>query len=430
MTFLRSFCFTALALAGLHSHASAQDEWTRFRGPNGTGVSHAKTIPTDLTAADINWKVELPGVGHSSPVIWGDRLFLTTTGDASGGLSVLCLSTADGKTLWKHDFPLTPFTHHKFNSFASATPTVTASAVYVVWNEPEHYFLTALDHNGKQLWQHDFGPFVSQHACGISPIVVGDKVILGGEQDGKQFVKDSDRDGVSFIAAVEAKTGKVVWQTPRKSVVVAYSTPCVRETKDGKRSLIFNSQGHGIYAVDVETGKVLWEYDQAFDKRSVSSPFIAGDIVFGSCGSGGGGNRTVAIKAGDATGTGKPELAYEIKKSAPYVPTGVAVGDHVWLWSDGGIVTCLHGPTGEIKYQERVGGNFFGSPVWVDGRLFAVSTSGEVDVVEASEQFKVLSRFPLEELCHSTPAVAGGRMYIRTEKHLVSIGGDKTLVRP
>lgn len=414
-----------LVLAASAMNAPAQ-EWTRFRGPNGTGISQAKSIPTNLSAADINWKVELPGVGHSSPVLWGDRIFLTSTGDNAGGLTVLCLNAADGKIVWRKDFPLAPFTKHKFNSFASATPVVSASAVYVVWNEPEHYFLTALDHSGVQLWQRDFGPFVSQHACGTSPILVGDKLILGGEQDGQESVPGSTRTGESFIVAVNAQTGATVWQTPRRSVVVAYSTPCVRESRDGHASLIFNSQAHGIYAVDPETGKVLWEYAAAFNKRSVSSPFIAGDIIFGSCGSGGGGGYVTAIKADDSSAAGQPELAYEMRKAAPYVPTGVAVGDLAWFWSDGGILTCLHAPTGEIRYQERVGGNFFGSPVWIDGRLFCVSTSGELDIVEASEKFKVLQRFPLEELCHSTPAVAGGRLYIRTEKHLISLGGGKS----
>jgi outer membrane protein assembly factor BamB len=194
--------------------------------------------------------------------------------------------------------------------------------------------------------------------------------------------------------------------------------------------VIFNSEAHGIYAVDPDTGKVLWEYEKAFDKRSVSSPFIAGDFIFGSSGSGGGGNRAIAIKAGDATPSGQPELAYELKKAAPYVPTGITMGGLVWFWSDGGIVTCLDAPTGKTRYQERVGGNFFGSPVWVDGQLFCVSTSGELVVLEASDKFKVLDRLPLEELCQSTPAVAGGRMYIRTEKHLISLGGEKTAPRP
>jgi outer membrane protein assembly factor BamB len=207
---------------------------------------------------------------------------------------------------------------------------------------------------------------------------------------------------------------------------VSYSTPCVYESKNEKPALIFNSQGNGIYAADPDTGKILWEYEQAFDKRSVSSPVIAGNIIFGSCGSGGGGNFVTTIKAGDPTKGRKAELAYQMKKSAPYVPTGVAVGDLVWLWSDGGIVTCLDAPTGAIRYQERVGADtYFGSPVWVDGRLFCVSTAGELVVLEASDKFNVLHRYPLNELCHTTPAVALGRMFIRTEKHLLSLGGPK-----
>src|SRR5437867_6967035 len=125
-------------------------------------------------------------------------------------------------------------------------------------------------------------------------------MVLGNEQNDSKMVKGSTRSGQSVVVAVEAGTGKTLWQTPRRSAVVAYSTPCVYEPKNEKSALIFNSQGHGIYAVDPDTGKVLWEYDQAFDKRSVSSPLIAGDIILGSCGSGGGGNFVTAIKAGDA----------------------------------------------------------------------------------------------------------------------------------
>jgi outer membrane protein assembly factor BamB len=416
----------AVLLVGTALTSSSQD-WTRFRGPNGTGISAAKTVPARITDADVNWKVELPGTGHSSPVLWGDRLFLTITGDKSGGISVLCLDAKHGKLIWRRDFPLTPFSRHQFNSFASSTPALDPRHVYVVWNEPEHYFLAALDHSGQTVWQRDFGPFVSQHGCGISPVVYKDKVVLGNEQDDAKLVPGSTRTGESFIVAVDAQTGKTVWQTPRRSAVVAYSTPCVFEPKAGKPALIFHSQGHGISALDPDTGKVFWEYTEAFDKRTVSSPLIAGDIILGSCGSGGGGNFVTAVKP--PLNNPKPELAYEMKKSAPYVPTGVAVGDLAWLWSDSGILTCLHAPTGEIRYQERVGGNFFGSPVWVDGRLYCVSTSGEIVVVEASDAFKVLHRYSLNELCHSTPAVALGHLFIRTEKHLWSIGGAKELAR-
>jgi outer membrane protein assembly factor BamB len=403
-------------------------EWSRFRGPNGTGISYVKTIPSKISDSDINWKVELPGTGHSSPVLWGERIFLTTTGDKSGGIFVLCLSVKDGRLLWRRDFPLTPFARHQFNSFAASTPAVDSERVYVVWNEPEHFKLAALDHDGKVAWQRDFGSFVSQHGCGISPIVFGNKVILGNEQDDEKFVKESTRSGKSFVVAVDTTLGKTLWQTPRRSVVVSYSTPCVYEPKTGRPALIFGSQGHGIYGMDPDTGKVLWDYEPAFDKRTVSSPIIAGNIILGSCGSGGGGSFVTAINAGQASPGRNPELAYQIKKSAPYVPTGIAANGLVWLWSDGGIVTCLDAPTGSVHYQERVGGNYFGSPVWVDGRLFCVSTAGELVVLEASDRFNVLHRYPLNELCHSTPAIALGRMFVHTEGHLISLGGAKQRV--
>jgi len=408
---------------------SAAQEWPRFRGPNGAGISHAKTIPTKITDADIHWKVELPGTGHSSPVLWGDRIFLTSTGDKSGGISALCLNTKDGSLVWRRDFPLAPFSRHPFNSYASSTPALDAERVYFVWNEPEHYRLAALDHEGRTIWERDFGPFVSQHGCGISPIVYKDRVFLGNFQDDQKFVKDSPRSGESFIVAVDPRTGKTLWQTPRRSAVVAYSTPCVFEPKNGKPALIFASQADGIAALDPDTGTLFWEYDQAFDKRTVSSPLIADDIILGSCGSGGGGNFVTAIKAGDPVAGKKPELTYQMKKSAPYVPTGIVMGNLVWLWSDSGIVTCLQARTGEIRYQERVGGDYFGSPVWIDGRLFCVSTTGEIVVIEASDKFQVLHRHALNELCHSTPAVALGQLFIRTEKHLWSIGSAKEPTR-
>ncbi|MBM3878083.1 MAG: hypothetical protein FJ386_15455 [Verrucomicrobia bacterium] len=413
------------AVLAVSAAGSSAQEWTRFHGPNGTGISHAKTIPTKIGDADVNWKVELPGVGHSSPVLWGEKIFVTTTGDKAGGFSVVCLNARDGKQLWKKDYPLEAFRRHNFNHFASSTPAVDAERVYVSWNQPDHFYLAALDHTGNEKWKRDLGPFVSQHACGISPIVHNGRVILGNEQDDIKADKAHARSGESFITALDAKSGSTVWQTPRKSVVVAYSTPCVYTPKGGKPALIFNSQGHGIYAVNPDNGRVLWEFEKAFTMRSVSSPLIAGDIIYGSCGSGAGGNYVTAVRAGDAAAKRAPELAYTMKAPAPYVPTGIVVGDLVWLWSDSGFLTCLHAPTGQVRFQERASTDIFGSPVWVDGRLFCVTRTGDLVVVEAGDKFNPLHTYKLGELCHSTPAVALGRMFIRTEKRLWSLGGAK-----
>lgn len=400
-----------LIITGLASEAQ---EWTRFRGPNGSGISEAKTIPTRWANEDFNWKVALPGVGHSSPVLWGDRIFLTSADERQMQFIVLCVSTEDGRLLWQKTFPFMPHRKHANNAFAAATPTVDAERVYLNRTEPGHNRLIALTHRGELVWEKDLGPHRTQHAGGASPILHDGMVVLANEQDGE-----------SFLVAVDAGTGATRWQTPRQTgnSAAAYSTPCVYQPKAERPVIIFNSEMHGISGVAPETGKVLWEFASAFDKRSVSSPVIAGELIIGSCGSGGGGNYVVAVRPGDAVGNRPPQRAYEIRRSAPYVPTGVALGERLFLWSDAGIVTCAVAASGEIKWQERVGGNFFSSPVCVDGRLFGVSTRGEVVVVAATDHFEVLARNSLDEQTHSTPAVAGGRMYVRSLRQLFSIGG-------
>ena len=387
-------------------------EWTRFRGPNGSGISSARTIPAKWTDGDFNWKTALPGAGHSSPVVWGDRVFVTTADDQAREVWVLCIHTHDGRVLWQKGFPFTPYHKNSYNTFASGTPAVDAARVYACWTSPASYKLVALTHEGEKVWEKDLGPFASQHGGGASPIVYQDKVILANEQQGP-----------SFLLAVEAATGKTLWQAPQKTNEAAYATPCVYESKDGPPLLIFASHGNGISAIAPDSGKVVWELGDVFDKRVVSSPVLAAGLIVGTCGSGGGGNYLVAVRPGDAARDKQPVLAYTIRHSAPYVPTSVCVSNRLFLWSDAGIVSCVEAASGEVKWQERVGGNYFSSPVLVDGRLFGTSTKGEVVVLEASDRFQVLARNPLGETTHSTPAVAGGRMYIHTIKHLISVGG-------
>jgi len=401
------------ALLALILTGSAQ-EWTRFRGPNGTGLSAAKTIPTKWTEADFNWKTDLPGIGHSSPVLWGEKVFVTACDEQTGRFSVICLNTANGSILWQKQSPLARHDKHNLNSFATSTPTVDADRVYVCRTEPTRVTLSAFTHSGEPVWEKDLGPLEANHGGGTSPIVHDGMVILADEQD-----------GASFLIAMDTRTGETRWKTPRTTSNASYSTPCVYQPRTGKAVLIFNSQAHGISAVAPDTGKMVWEFAKAFDKRSVSSPILIGDFILGSCGSGGGGNVVTAINAARATPERKPELAWRMKQSAPYVPTGIALGDRVWLWSDAGILSQVDAATGAIRYQERVGGNYFGSPIWIDGRLFCVSTAGELVVVDGGDAFKVLHRHALNETCHSTPAVALDQLFIRTENHLWSSGSAR-----
>ena len=197
--------------------ADPENEWTRFRGPNGTGISKAKTIPTKWTAKDYNWIIKLPGTGSSSPVIWKKQLFLTCNDLKKSIRTVLCLNAQDGKTLWRRDYPYTGYRVHRDNDFASATPTVDGDGVVVVWSMPKQLLMLALNLKGEEVWRKDLGPYVSIHGSASSPIIVGDLVILANDQMNPQVMKrflPKDASMVpekSFLIAIDRKTGKTRW---------------------------------------------------------------------------------------------------------------------------------------------------------------------------------------------------------------------------
>ncbi len=402
-------------------HASTCDvnaqEWTRFRGPNGQGqYDAADTIPIEWTEADYNWKKELPGVGNSSPVIWKDKVFLLSSDAESGMRYVLCLSIANGQILWRREYPSSTHHIHKFNSYASSTPAVDDKHVYVAWATPEEITLLALTHGGEDAWRKNLGSFESQHGFGTSPIVVDDMVIMTNDQEGE------DR----FLIALDAATGNERWKIPRKYADnrqnLSYATPCVRETATG-RELIVCSWAHGISSHNLQTGAPNWEMP-VFKQRPVASPVLVGDLIFGNCGDGGGNTAVFAIKPSGKQGE-TPEIVYSKDRSiAPYVPTLCAAGKLIFFWSDKGIVSCLDATSGESHWKQRVGGNFFGSPVRVGNRLYCMSTEGDVVVLAADTNYKLLAKNSLGEATRATPAIAAGRMYLRTESHLISLGGS------
>lgn len=419
--FAIKFCTAvALTVSSFAAVDTAQgQEWTRFRGPNGAGASEAEGIPVSWTDADYAWRVALPGAGHSAPVLWGDKLFITSADETSATRHLLCLNAADGSVIWQRDFPSSIHPKHTLNSFASSTPTVDADRLYVAWSTPEHYVLRAFNHDGEDVWECDLGPFSGEHSSGTSPMLAGDLVILGAEMGESK----SDNTGVeSFITGIDRTTGEIRWKTPRKTVFVAYSTPCLYEPQDGDPQLICLSRSHGIASLNPLSGVVNWELE-VFDKRTVSSPVVAGDLLLGTCGSGGGGSYVVAMHA-PAPG-GVPEIAYKVEENAPYVPTPVVYNDLLFLWSDKGIVSCCEVATGELLWRERVGGDYYGSPIRIRDQLYCMSEEGECLVLAASREPAILGRNPLGEGSHSTPSVAGGRLFLRTFSHLLCIEGPQ-----
>lgn len=406
----RDVFLTMLIFSMAASNAPAQ-EWPRFRGPNGTGVSDARTIPARWSDADYRWRVELPGIGYSSPVVAGSCLFITSGLEDDATQVVTCLSTTDGSVLWQRRLSSTPHPRHQFNCYASSTPALDGDSVYLMWAAPERLSLVKLDQQtGEERWRRDLGPFVAEHAIGASPIVFEDSVIVPNEQD-----------GASSIIALDRATGETRWLAKRRTEKTAYATPCLYQPEDGQVQLLVNSWAHGFSALDPRTGEALWELP-ILKYRVVNSPAVAGGLVFASCGTGGIGRQMFAVRPGNPRKGTPPEVAYELTGSLPYVVTPVGFGDLLFSWYDKGIVTCLEASTGKIVWKERIGGEYFASPVCVGERLYGISRDGQVVVLAASRRFEELARIDLGERTNATPAIAAGTMYLRTASHVMALG--------
>jgi outer membrane protein assembly factor BamB len=411
MMTLRLHCL--LLTACLATTCCAAQEWTRFRGPNGAGQSEATTIPATWTRQDELWRTELPGIGNSSPVLWGDRIFLQSADPADGTRYIVCASASDGHVEWKQSYESKTHKIHVQNTLASSTPTVDAERVYCAWATPEELTMAALTHDGRLTWKINLGPFVSLHGFAASPICFEDLVILTNDQDAD-----------SFLVAVEAATGNVRWKVPRlirEEQSASYATPCVLAGPRGQLELLVCGWAHGITSLDPRTGKSNWEVP-VLERRPVGSPILVEGMILANCGEGSGNNSVVAMRPSGAIDQ-PPELVYKLDKtSAPYVPTMVAKGSLVFLWGDRGVVTCIDARDGKVHWRQRVGGNYYGSPVRVADVVYCASSEGDIVSLAASDQFKLLGRSPLGEPSRATPAVVGGRMFVRSNSHLIAVG--------
>lgn len=407
-----AFLLAATTLLAAVSAAPAQN-WTRFRGPNGTGISDLKGIPATWSPGDFVWKVTLPGVGHSSPVIWKNKLFITSAIDEGAVRYLHCLDATSGKKLWTKTTGLNKSHKHKKSSWASATPAVDAERVYVAFADKESYFLAAYDHGGELQWRRDLGPFDSQHGQGVSPIVFEDLVIL-----------PNDQDGPSSIVAFNKRTGQTVWSTLRSIRRTSYATPMILREKGKKPQLICASGATGVTSLDPYTGRQNWQAGE-FPLRTVASPIAADGLIIQSCGGGGVGKLLIAVDPTRPEDGAKSRIVYKRERTLPYVPTPVAYKGHVFLWDDNGVVSCVEAKSGRNVWTKRVGGNFSGSPVCIDGKLYAMNEKGEVVVIAASPRFKSYGKTPLGDFSHATPAVAGGRLYLRTFHHLYCLEAQR-----
>lgn len=397
------------------------DNWPRFRGPNGQGISEAKTIPTKWSPQEYTWKIELPGTGHSSPVVWEDKVFVTCADPQTPKGILLCVRAADGKEVWRREWSLDKVKMNGLNNYAAATPALDADHVYLFWPGVDETLLVALAHDGRDVWTRKLPGNRTQHGMGSSPIVVGPYVIVTREQDQK-----SGGNLASVWLAVDRKTGEVKWRYEHpKNANGSYSTPCVYRDKQGRDELVFTGNLHGLAAVDAATGKLLWQTPAVLPARVVSSPFLAGDLVIGTCGEGGRGVRLSAVRPPEAASSDAKEVYGLQSKVVPYVPTSVVHGEFFFGFQDGGVVSCFRVATGEVLWSQKPAGQYFGSPVCVDGKLYCITVEGEVVVLRAGPQYELLAVNPLSEKSHATPVVATGRLFLRTFSHLICVGGGK-----
>lgn len=409
-----SACLCAL-LCGLSATVAAQ-EWTRFRGPNGTGASEATTIPVQWTPADYRWHVKLPGVGHSSPVVWGDQVFVLSADAVDATRYLLCIDAVSGRVRWQRSYPSATHLLHPRNTFASPTPAVDADQLYVAWATPDEVTLRALDHAGQDRWTRQLGPWVGQHGFGSSPIVYQQLVVLVNSQQAKDL-NPGQQPGQSRVMAFDRLTGETRWTTPRTTTVVSYSTPCLYQPADGPAQLICCNMGDGIYSLDPLTGQPLWA-NPVFTMRTVASPLIVDDLVLASNGSGGfSSNYLTAVRAADG------ETVFDEIKRVGYVTTPIAYGELVFSYYDSGFVHCLEASSGKQHWFKRLTSGFSGSPVRVRDKLYCIDDEGTVIVLAADREFRELARNPLGERSRSTPAISGGRMFLRTESQLFCVGG-------
>jgi hypothetical protein len=377
-------------------------DWARFRGPNGTGVSDDKDVPVKWSDDDVVFKTKLPGVGHSSPIVVKDRVYVQAATKAERLL--LCHDANTGKLI------------NPKGSHASATPCSDGERVYCVFWDGKRVALHAYGLDGKPAWKVDLGSFVSQHGPGFSPVVVEGKVIV-----------NKDQDGAAELLAFDAKTGKRAWRVERPPFRACYSTPFVLGEGDARQLIVTSTAG--ITAYDPDSAKELWNYTWSFPGmalRTVASSVVADGMVFGFAGDGSGARGMIGVRLGGKGDVTKTNLVWsrDDARATPYVPTMVAYQGHLYGVLDEGQAICFDTKTGKEVWKARLTSSAISaSPLLIDGKVFIFAEKGDAYVLAPTpEGLKVVARNKVGEPVMATPAVANGRLYVRGEGHLICIG--------
>ena len=383
-------------------------DWPQFRGPNSDGHAAGPATPLEWSdTKNVIWKVSIPGLGWSSPVVSEGKVFLTTAVSTDKGLSLraIALDATNGKTVWDREvFAVeeTPAIHAK-NSHASPTPLVQGDVVFVHFGTVGMARLATSD--GKIQWTSKELVYAPVHGSGGSPVL----------HDGKLVVV-CDGSAKPFVAAVDAETGKIAWKTQRSveaRVTHSFVTPSVA-TVDGKAQVMAPGPDH-LAAYDVTSGEEIWRV-MAPGWSVVPQPVIGHGLVIY--------NHDydhpelLAIKLGGKGDVTDSHIVWRITRGAPSTPSPLLVGDELYFVSDKGIASCVNAKTGESYWMERFGGNYSASPIFANDRILFLNEDGLATWVKPGQKFEVLGKNEVPGRTLATPAFSGGAMYLRTDEYL------------
>lgn len=433
----------SMALAGVSvfSEKAAAGNWPQWRGPDGSGISTEKNLPSVWTpTTNIKWKTPIDGRAHSSPIVWGNRVFLTTAvegavvpgakavkhtvdggkeflhpdsvgADRKHAFKVIALNRESGKIVWEQTaWEGTPYDNrHRKSSYAASTPATDGKMVYAFFGTEGLY---AYDFKGKLAWKAQLGNLGTVGmGTGTSPILFDNLVIVQADEENGE---------ASFIVALDKKTGKEVWKKERK-VQVSWSTPLLART--AKRAELITSGTESVIAYDPANGAELWRH-KGLESNAIPSPVANADMAFLVAGFPAKVAYAIRLgQSGDLTGT--PNVPWTYAKGTAYVPSPILYGDYLYLTTDRGILTCIDAKTGEVKYEGGripVPATFTASPVAFEGKILMTSEDGDTFIVKAGPKHEILGTNSVGEPVYASPAIADGHIFIRGEKNIYCIG--------
>jgi outer membrane protein assembly factor BamB len=400
-------CVLGMAIAISMPCLVRADNWPGWRGHTNQGISTEKNLPLEWSKdKNVRWKVPVPGAGVSAPVIWDDRVFLTSSdGRLNDRLHVYCWHRAGGKLLWHTKlFGSAPTDLFAPGGMAVPTPATDGKRLYVLFGTGE---LAALDFDGKPVWirslAEEYGPFRNRWGMGASPVLVGDMLLV-----------QVDHWSQSYLLAVDPKTGGNRWKTKRPTSV-NWSSPLAVKV-NGEVQIVTVGTNH-VRGYDAVSGHELWTVEGTHF-QCIPSPVAAGDLVVACSG-----ENTMAIKLDGATGDlTKDHVAWKNTRARAFLPSPLVYEGLIYLPLDKEFVVCLDAKTGKQHWKERLGDQFYASPIAGAGRVYIPAHGGVVRVVKAGPAFELLTENDIGEKIVASPAASNGLIFIRGEKHLFCIG--------